>query len=117
MPEVAECYTMGKQINQIFGNRKLLNLVFEKPPGKKTYNCAYQTLDILKKIILELENDVYIVVSPLMTGSFLIKKGEHSYTHFVFDGNNSDEKNEEKESIAYFNDSRRFGLINTYFTK
>ena len=54
-----------------------------------------------KKIIMTLENDWYVVCSPLMSGKFLLQQGGHSGLWFTFvDG-----------SIIYFDDQRHMGLI------
>lgn len=125
MPEVVEVYYMAKQVDEKFNSLSLTDLVFDKPPGKKTYNCSYETLDQLKKllplkllksrshgkkIILELEKEVYIVISPLMFGSIIFdseEAKEHCHEHFIF----------EQKIQFHVHDRMHEALINTYFTK
>jgi DNA-formamidopyrimidine glycosylase len=126
MPEVAEVFLMGFQTSEKYKNSFLNSITFHKKPGKKTKNCTYDTLDELKKllpkkiekiysrgkkVVIQLESNIYIVVSPLMTGGLTFTKGEHSHTEFNF----TDEKKE--ESILYFDDKLHWGLVNTYLNK
>ena len=119
MPEIVECYTMAKQLNEKFKDKILHNLDFVKKPGKKTKNCAYESREELskllpkkvinifnkgKKIIVHLEDDVFIIFSPLMTGSFIYKEGNHTFAKLIFE--------EHKE--AFFNDVQGQALINLY---
>ena len=149
MPELIECFTMAKQVNEKFKNSFLTNIHFEKPPGKKTKNCTYDTLDQLKKlfplkltnvyshgkkIILQLDKETYVIISPLMTGSLIFKKANHCHTHFMFESKNDskdsedseedkdrndskDDKDDTDDNMLYFNDTLHQGLVNTYFDK
>jgi formamidopyrimidine-DNA glycosylase len=126
MPEVAEVFLMGYQSSQKYTNSILNCITFHKKPGKKTKNCTYETLDQLKKLlpkkvekiysrgkkaIIQLESNIYIVISPLLTGGLTFTKGDYSHTEFNF----IDEKKE--ESTLYFDDKLHWGLVNTYFDK
>lgn len=125
MPEVAEVYTMAKAIWEKIGpGASLTDLIFYKKPGKDTKHSTYISLDQLKlkfpatvesvcskgkKIIIQLKDNIYIVISPLMTGGIIFKKGDYSHVHFKF----ADEKKAEHD--IYFDDKLSWGIIDTYF--
>jgi DNA-formamidopyrimidine glycosylase len=128
MPEILEVRAMADGIRNYIKNYKLLSIEWFRAPGKKTYNCAYSLYNTIplplsvskvyshgKKVILYLESEVYLIGSPLMSGSFLFKQTEHSRYVLNF-GLRLDSKNIILKRV-YFNDPRCQGLLNVYLNK
>jgi len=128
MPEIAEVYTMAEMLNKKILDKKLVSITWYKKPGKRTHNCTFETYSELqkllplkiikvkshgKKIIIIFENNVYIMIAPLMTGSVIFKQGDYSHTVFNFG-----EKIKNINIVdlkVYFDDKLHQGLVNTYF--
>jgi formamidopyrimidine-DNA glycosylase len=142
MPEVNEVYIMSFQVNEKFQNKYLHKVNFNIPPCRWTNNCAYENREQLqkllplkliksyskgKKVILELENNNYLVFSPLMSGGLTREKTEYGHWNFEFntegtENNHATEQseaklNDEKSEFVYMEDVRKRMLLNVYFDK
>ena len=128
MPEILEVRAMADGIREYIKNYKLLSIQWFRIPGKKTHNCAYDSytelqiklpLDVIKiyshgkKVIISLSNNIHLIGSPLMSGSFLFKLTNHSRYVLNF-GISNGSKNVILKRV-YFNDPRCQGLLNVYF--
>jgi DNA-formamidopyrimidine glycosylase len=123
MPELPEVTTMAESLNTKFAGHILSSITWFAKPGKKTHNCAFELYSQLeqklplklqkvwnkgKKIIFEFDTEIYMMSSPLMTGSWVYAESKHQKYQLNFV--------EEKE-FAVFNDTRGQGLCNIYFSK
>lgn len=142
MPELPECTIMADELDIHFANKLLTCIEWYIKPGKKTYNCTFDLYSELekklplklekvwnrgKKIIFQFADEIYIVSSPLLTGSWSLSNSKKQAFQFNFQYNleeikfneNNINNNSKKNFIAVFNDDvkKPQGLSNIYFNK
>ena len=118
---------MADGLQQVLCSSENYLYEFDFNPGKK-YNAyfpeilkkfrAFLPLKIErvttngKKIIIHLEGQKYLVASMGMTGTFRLEKQAHSDIWFTFG-----KKDSKEYGTVYFNDPRKFGLLEILFSK
>lgn len=116
MPEVVEVAIMARSMSPLIGytlDRILINRKSKfhssNKPISNIKDCVKKKLidvrSYAKKIIFELEDQIYLVNSPLMEGHWLWEKHNHSNFEMIFVDQDSNEK------VIYYDDKRKFGLF------
>ena len=120
MPENAEVLIMSEVMNTLAKNSKLVEI--EINTKSKYYEKGINNFDNIKLplklkriyskgkvIIFELDKNINIVCNPIY-GKWLTEPGKYSGFILTFEKNNN-------EISFYFDDMRKFGLINIYINK
>jgi len=127
MPEIAEIKIMADGLQQLLCTTENYLFEFDFNPGK-AYDEYYPELlqkfrPMLplkierittngKKIIVHLADQKFLVGSMGMSGTFRTEKQAHSDLWFTFGAKDSKERN-----VIYFNDPRKFGLLEILFSE